>query len=92
LRRQIRDEFKDEIAETSLASSYVLFLKDGERCKKCSKARMEVDPWYKCETCDQYIGGLTNVKMRVRDELLKERGKSLSFALRTYLSRPAQAN
>jgi tetratricopeptide (TPR) repeat protein len=84
LRRKIWDQFKGERAETTLALSYIIFLNIGERCEGCREARRELDPWYNCEKCDQYIGGLTNVKVCVRDELLKRNAGSSWAVLRTY--------
>jgi tetratricopeptide (TPR) repeat protein len=83
LRRKIWDQFRDESAETALALSYVIFLIE-EGCKKCREARIELDPWYKCKMCDRYIGGLTKVKVRVRDELVKSKARSSLAELRKY--------
>jgi tetratricopeptide (TPR) repeat protein len=70
VRRKIWDQFRDERAETTLALCYVIFIMDESKCGKCLTARFKLDPWYKCEKCDQYIGGLANVKVRVREELI----------------------
>jgi tetratricopeptide (TPR) repeat protein len=67
--RKIWDQFKSEAAEFGLVSCYLLLLTEADWCVKCLLARKELDPGYTCEKCDQYIGGLTNVKVHVSEEL-----------------------